>query len=452
MIATPSSKSLVAQLRHHVRSTPHQAADKDVALKTLNLEHAEITNSRRPEFFSRFKKEARSLTQLRHGSIINVMDFGIVGDATPFLVMDYFPGEPLLSGERQRPDDEPVARRLRQIFEALGHAHNINVVHRDIESANVLVDGTAAAPKVMLIDWGIAYSIGGTRISLGGVVGTTGAIDPENYCDPAAEYVPESDFYAVGGMLYDAMCGREPFATSVDMTEAQRRAVIMANDIVAPSVLVPDIPMALEDFLLSLLATERKHRPPCAAACIEVIDAIIRGEDLVLDDIFTKHREAANPRPFIEAAPAVNVEDEKRRVAAMIAEFEVAKSRPSSVKRLDVPAPLSAELSGPKTVSLHSSVMNAIDDAGLPPAPPEARASAAEGPDQAAARYGYKTDTPEKPWRKYRRHVLATLVVMGVSAVFLSRSAPKPSTSAQEALPPTVLEPGALSRRRTRAR
>lgn len=423
----------------------HVKLEKDVALKTLNLEHAEITSSSRPEFFSRFRKEALSLTRLRHGSIVNIMDFGIVGETTPFLVMDYFPGEPLLKwGEAKRPTLTQWLGVFRQVFEALGHAHEVNVVHRDVKSANVLVSGTASAPKVMLIDWGIAYSVGETRItSFGGVVGTQGAIDPENYCDPSAEYVPESDFYAVGGLLYHALCGREPFATSVAMTEAQRRAVIMANDIVPPSEHLPDIPQPLEDFLLSLLATERRHRPPCAAACIEVIDALVRGEDFLLDDVIDKYKHARTPTPGAESTPAAKLDagDEQQRVAAMIAEFEAAKQHPSSVKKKEELAASKkrSESQLSRTVSLQPAAVGEVDAGDLPAAPsveptPDPAARLAQG----AARFGYNAASPASPLRRSRTAALLAAGVAAVVVLVLARSSSQPTQATEQAATPVV--------------
>jgi len=79
----------------------------------------------------------------------------------------------------------------------------------------------------MLIDWGIAYSAKAPRLTQqGDVIGSPGAIDPELYSDEDAEYTPQSDFYALGGLLYRAICKQDPFGGSYSSIQTKQRSIV----------------------------------------------------------------------------------------------------------------------------------------------------------------------------------------------------------------------------------
>lgn len=177
---------------------------REVAIKTLT--------SVTPELMSRFRNEAK-FGKLNHPNIVTIYDFGDQ-DGMPYIVMQFLQGsslEKLMASGRPMPLD----RRLdiiRQVCAGLGYAHGLGVVHRDIKSANIMVepDGTAK-----IVDFGIARLESVSSQSLtsntvtGAVIGTLHYISPERLKGYPAD--GRSDIWSVGVMLYQMVTGRLPF-------------------------------------------------------------------------------------------------------------------------------------------------------------------------------------------------------------------------------------------------
>ena len=126
--------------------------DRHVAIKVLRPDYQ--TDG---EFQERFLREARTLAKLRHPYIVTVFDIGKAGELY-YLVMEFVEGANL----RQLLTDRSITERdtlefVPQIAEALQHAHEAGVVHRDVKPENVLVD---ALGRVRLVDFGLATLFG----------------------------------------------------------------------------------------------------------------------------------------------------------------------------------------------------------------------------------------------------------------------------------------------------
>jgi len=417
----------------------HLHLDHDVAVKIVNLNHSEITDAQMPGCYARFRREAQSLAQLKHTGIVRVMDFGMIGKDAPYLVMEYFAGEPLLKwGERSLPTTNQWLTVFRQIFDALDHAHTQNIVHRDIKSANVLVKGPAENSEVMLIDWGIAYSAKAPRLTKQGeIVGSSGAIDPELYSDADAAYTPQSDFYAVGGLLYSAICKQDPFSDSSSNLQTKQLSIV-ANSFISPSEILPDINPDLEVFILRLLATERQQRPPSAKACMAIIDTLIKNEPLDLDNIYEAY-------PFIEtmgnnkpksnhSTPESNTaslntmamnKNDQTLGAELLAEFERAKLHSDSVKPIEKIGPSESIIMPANLVN------NVVDLANLPKPLSSVKANPINV-EARAANFGYKNVAQENRLVRYLTPalvvviaILATLLVVGHQRTLSQASTPE---------------------------
>ena len=112
------------------------ALDRIVAIKVLPLEV-----SVDEEFADRFRREARALARLQHPNIVGVFDFGTTSEGHLFFVMEYVEGTDL--ARLIHGGGVAVAQAIgfvKQVCDALQHAHALGVVHRDIKPANVLVD------------------------------------------------------------------------------------------------------------------------------------------------------------------------------------------------------------------------------------------------------------------------------------------------------------------------
>ena len=175
---------------------------RKVAVKLLSPSVASEAGVR-----ERFDEEARSAARLSHPNVVLVFDSG-EHDGTPYLVMELLPGRTLADEVALGPlEPERVRRMGLGVLGALGASHGAGILHRDIKPGNVLL---AADDTVKLGDFGIAKSTEGLHLtSAGMIVGTAAYLAPERVAGQPA--TPQSDLYAVGVVLYEALSGRKPF-------------------------------------------------------------------------------------------------------------------------------------------------------------------------------------------------------------------------------------------------
>lgn len=178
--------------------------DREVALKLLRADLAEQDGMR-----ERVVAEARLAARLSHPHVVGVLDTG-EQDGRPFVVMERLSGRTL----RDELSDGPLpAERVRdvglQVLRALAAAHDLGIVHRDVKPGNVL-DAGVGTWKVA--DFGIAKWVHAdeTLTGTGELLGSPSYLAPERIAGHQAG--PASDLYAVGVLLYEALCGRKPFA------------------------------------------------------------------------------------------------------------------------------------------------------------------------------------------------------------------------------------------------
>jgi uncharacterized protein YndB with AHSA1/START domain/predicted Ser/Thr protein kinase len=178
--------------------------DRHVAIKVLRPDFASSDDADQ-----RFIREARSLAKLLHPNIVTVFDFGRAGDLC-YLVMEYVEGlslRQLISQQSISPRD--VLDFVPQIGEALRHAHETGVVHRDVKPENILVD---RRNRVRLVDFGIAMLLEptGRRASEDQrVAGTLGYMAPEQLSMPE-QVDHRADIYATGVVCFEMLTGEIP--------------------------------------------------------------------------------------------------------------------------------------------------------------------------------------------------------------------------------------------------
>jgi hypothetical protein len=187
------------------------ALHRAVAVKTLLPENASAQAARR------FLREARTLAELGHPNIVRIYDVGRETDPFFYYVMEHLDGETLATRLQRGP--LPVSECLsigRDLLNALRAAHRRGVIHRDVKPANIfLVDG-----RGVLVDFGIAKTLsdsGSDGTQPGQVVGTRRYMAPEQL---AGREYPQTDFYQVGMVLYEAVTGRYWDETDVELAGA----------------------------------------------------------------------------------------------------------------------------------------------------------------------------------------------------------------------------------------
>jgi len=169
-----------------------------------------------PKIRQRFKLEFSLTIQLVHPNIVVVRDFDVT-EQLLYYTMALCPGVPL-SRLLKEQKNLPVPRACRivtQVLDALGLAHNLNVVHRDIKPANIFVHtNKRGLDEVRVLDFGIAKVLHGDGGSHNltaeqQVIGTPMYMSPEQA--DAREVDGRSDLYSVGILLFRLIAGRSPF-------------------------------------------------------------------------------------------------------------------------------------------------------------------------------------------------------------------------------------------------
>ncbi len=175
-----------------------------VALKVLKPHLAHNGAARR-----RFAREAQSAAAVVHEHVIPLHDVLTDGE-TPFLVMQYVPGQSLQARVEERGplDAKEVLRIGRQIAAGLFAAHAQGVVHRDVKPANILLE--ESVDRVLISDFGLARTVDDATLTRTGVVaGTPHYMSPEQATGQPVDH--RTDLFSLGSVIYFMCTGRPPF-------------------------------------------------------------------------------------------------------------------------------------------------------------------------------------------------------------------------------------------------
>jgi serine/threonine-protein kinase len=244
--------------------------DRHVAVKVLEA-------SIGAEGVERFVREIHIAAALTHPHVLGVYDSG-ESDGRLYYVMPYVDGETLrarLAREGALALSDAV-RLLRELADALSHAHAHGVVHRDLKPENVLLSGGHA----VVADFGIAKALaaathgdGALRATLtatGMALGTPAYMAPEQAVGDAA-MDHRADLYALGVIAYETLTGGHPFAGR----SAQALAAAHLTETPAPIVeRRSDVPPALAELVSHLLEKEPDHRPRDAGEVVRALDSV----------------------------------------------------------------------------------------------------------------------------------------------------------------------------------
>ena len=239
----------------------HMHLNRTCAIKVVRREHAAD-----PVTLKRFKLEAEAASMLKHPNIIEIYDFGITEDELPYIVMEYLPGESLdeiLERHKYLHYEQAIPIFL-AVCDALAHAHEKSVLHRDLKPPNIMVvKQENGEDLVKLVDFGIAKLLPGTGRSVakmtqtGEVFGSPLYMSPEQCMGQALD--ARSDIYALGCVFYETLTGKVPF----DGETLFQIIMQHVNDLprtfcdISPDIAIPE---ALEDIVLQCMNKERSLR------------------------------------------------------------------------------------------------------------------------------------------------------------------------------------------------
>ena len=205
---------LDAELARGGMGAVYVATDKrlsrKVAIKVLLSELAGDTKE-----IERFERETTAVARINHPGIVQVLDVGHEGDAA-FLVMEHVQGRTLsdVLGKDGKLDPMRAADIAEQALFAIGAAHALGIVHRDIKPGNLMLVPTGGREMVKLLDFGIAQLKTGTAYTrltqTGAILGTPAFMAPEQA--RGQECDARTDVYAVGVLLWCMLTGKKPFA------------------------------------------------------------------------------------------------------------------------------------------------------------------------------------------------------------------------------------------------
>jgi TolB-like protein/Flp pilus assembly protein TadD/tRNA A-37 threonylcarbamoyl transferase component Bud32 len=242
--------------------------NRDVALKFLPSELDKDAAAR-----SLLVREARTASALNHPNICTIHDVG-EEDGRTYIVMEFVGGRPLEEIAREGPmPTEAIVRYGEQIADALAHAHQHGVVHRDLKSANILVSPEG---RIKILDFGLARhleadEVGGKTLSLipsnqRGVVGTLHYIAPEVFRGELAD--ARSDIWALGVILYEMAAGRRPFRGKT----AYELSALILNE--SPPPLPANVAPALTAVINRCLIKDPGRRYPNAGEVRAALEAV----------------------------------------------------------------------------------------------------------------------------------------------------------------------------------
>lgn len=205
----------------------------------------------------RFDDEARALARLAHPGLVAIFDVGTVGDR-PFLVMEFVEGTSLQS--RLRGGPLPLREVLRiggVLADALAHAHDRGVVHRDVKPSNIMLD---QEDLPHLTDFGIALLAGSPRLtSVNEIVGTPAYLAPEQLANTPVG--PPADVYALGLVLLECVTGQVEYPSGTSLEVALSR-------LSRPPRIPANLPADVAALLTAMTSTAAVDRPT-AQACAQ---------------------------------------------------------------------------------------------------------------------------------------------------------------------------------------
>ena len=244
--------------------------ERTVAIKTIRPE--QLNKDQAQEILARFRREAQAAGRLNHPHIVAIYEYGTDAEAAAggapvaYIAMEFIRGKELRAyfDANERFPLKEVVRIMDEILDALGHAHERGVTHRDMKPANViLLDGGS----VKVADFGIARLETSELTQAGAVLGTPAYMSPEQFTGQPVD--GRSDIFSCGVILYQFLTGEKPFTGNATTIMYK----VLSEEPLAPSMLNSTLPTAWDNVVRKSMAKKVAERYQSAAEFAAAIRA-----------------------------------------------------------------------------------------------------------------------------------------------------------------------------------
>lgn len=244
--------------------------DRPVAIKVLRGDGLTSDVAR-----ARFDEEARVVAKMKHDNIVDVLEFGRV-DSTPYLVMPLLDGRSLSQVIREEPlREESAAKVMVRVADAIQHAHQQGVIHRDIKPGNIIGDET----NCRVTDFGLAFREESDHrlTKTNDLPGTPGFLAPEIIRGQTRGSV-QTDIYAMGATLYALLVGQAPHRAA---TFAESIMLALQSDPVSPQQFNSNLSTDINSITLKCLHSVPAQRYQSASDLKDDLQRLLEGKPVV---------------------------------------------------------------------------------------------------------------------------------------------------------------------------
>ena len=260
------------------------------------------------QVIARFEAERQALALMDHPNIARVLDAGATDSGRPYFVMELVKGVPLTDFcDKNRLTIEERLRLFMLVCQAVQHAHQKGIIHRDIKPTNVLVTLHDGVPVAKVIDFGVAKATG-QRLTdktlftaFAQMVGTPLYMSPEQAEMSGLDVDTRSDIYSLGVLLYELLTGTTPFTKeqlqdaaydeirrvireeeppkpSTRLSTSETLPSIAANRHTEPARLNKDVRGELDWIVMKALEKDRNRRYETASAFAADVERYLTDE------------------------------------------------------------------------------------------------------------------------------------------------------------------------------
>ncbi|HVZ85984.1 MAG TPA: serine/threonine-protein kinase [Polyangia bacterium] len=234
---------------------------------------------RNAEVLSRFRQEAEITSTLHHPHIVQVLDFNVTEQGSPYLVMELLQGKSLTTriGEGGALPPRTAVDIIRQISQALHAAHVRGIVHRDLKPDNViLLSGDGVEDFVKVLDFGISQARWCPRLTEGAqIAGTPQYMAPEQACGLRDAIEPRTDQFSLAAIAYTLLTGREPFVADDPIAVLYQ---VVHVDPAPPSKIVPALGTGIDAVIMRGLSKQPVDRFPDVLSFAAALRQAVTGE------------------------------------------------------------------------------------------------------------------------------------------------------------------------------